>query len=75
MNYAVKIQTTNDANGNSRRGWLVYSSDGCLHGFLDGYAGDHMLYHQFPDAVITLATLSVTPGEFRTAASGKRVRQ
>jgi hypothetical protein len=75
MNYAVRIQTTNDANGNSRRGWLVYSSDGCLRGFVDGYAGDHALYHQFPDSVITLACLRVTPAEWRTAANGKQAQQ
>jgi hypothetical protein len=75
MNYAVKIQTTNDPNGNSRRGWLVYSSDGCLRGFLDGYAGDHVLYSAYPCAVITLACLRVTPAEWRTAANGKQAGQ
>jgi hypothetical protein len=74
VSYAIKLRTANDANGNSRRGWLVYTSDGCLRGFLDGYAGDHELYRAFPNAVITLATLNVTPGEYRAAANGKRVQ-
>jgi len=42
--YAMKIEANNDANGNPRRGWLVYDANGIFQGFADeGYRGSGAL--------------------------------
>lgn len=65
--YAVKINAGNDANGNPRRGWLLYSSDGYLEGFVDeGYSGQGALREAAPNHV-ELCHLMVKPGEYREA--------
>ena len=73
MHYAVKINTSSDSNGNRRRGWLVYSSDGVRLGFLKEDAGDFELYERFPNSVIVLCSLAVFPIEYRVARDGPLV--
>jgi hypothetical protein len=75
MHYAVKINTSSDSNGNRRRGWLVYSSDGVRLGFLKEDAGDFELYQRFPDSVIVLCSLNVIPAEYIMAMRGPLIRK
>jgi hypothetical protein len=75
MHYAVHIKAPNDCNGNPRRGWLVYLSDGVLAGFLKDDMGDTELYAAFPDGVIVLCSLNVPAMEYRTAINGPLVRK
>lgn len=75
MNYAIEIKTANTPNGASRRGWLVYRSDGVLQGFLPSEGrGNYLLYHVFPDQVITLCSLNVPVKEYNTALRGPQVK-
>lgn len=82
---AVKISTTHDTNGNPRRGWLVYmatedmdtgrSIGYDLIAFVDeGYAGNAALTRAYPLAV-TIASLEVTPREYREAKRGQAERE
>lgn len=44
--YAIKIETKDSANGNPRRGWLIYHTDGHLEGFADeGSRGNGALHN------------------------------
>ncbi len=74
MHYAVGVNAGYDVNGNSRRGWYVYASNGVLRGFLqaEGY-GDGILYRTFPEDVITLCRLKVGAGEWRETMSVRQV--
>lgn len=64
--YAVKVNAGVDANGNSRRGWLVYKPDGTYLGFVDeGYRGWAALKTPFPKAIV-LCEIPTSPGTYRT---------
>lgn len=79
---AIKISTTNDTNGNPRRGWLIYqdASRGGSMGFDliafvdENYAGNAALTRAYPDAT-EITSLQVTPGEYREAMRGQRERE
>lgn len=66
--YAVGIDAGQDANGNPRRGWFVYSSSGHLEGFLEeGYNGAWFLQRVFPGVVELVNRIPVKPGYYRDA--------
>lgn len=63
---AVYIRTTNDTNGNPRRGWMIVNPDGTTAGFVDeGYTGYPAVRERFPDAVEVSHALEVTPATYR----------
>lgn len=63
--YAVKINASNDNNGNPRRGWLVYATTGEYKGFVDeGYLGRGAL-RLFAPGAIPLAEIPTSPGFYR----------
>lgn len=79
--FAVKIETTNDRNGNPRRGWFVYASPGaCLAFVEEGQEGQLALTRRFPafgyDAAnaITTLVLRVPPSEYVRAVRCERER-
>lgn len=65
---AVKIEATNDANGNPRRGWYVHREDTkqLIDFVKEGYAGDRALTDRYPNALV-ICTVKVTPAEYRNA--------
>lgn len=73
----IKIEATNDVNGNPRRGWLVYEGRDFI-GFVDEeHAGNGAVLHALRlndlSQVNTLATVRVTPSEYRDRVNGPRV--
>jgi hypothetical protein len=73
MIIAHKIATKHDVNGNPRRGYHVFKSpnDGNFAyylGFVDeGYGNSaREMRNEFP-GIVFLGTVTVTPGEYRTA--------
>jgi len=64
---AVYIATTNDTNGNPRRGWIVFGERGSVKGFVDeGYLGSAALAEAGWGSIErTAQRINVTPGEFR----------
>ena len=70
---AVKIVAKNDSNGNPRRGWQVFASDGKFLGFIDeGYGGRRALTSLFPNAR-ELTVLSVIPAEYSAGKKNDRI--
>lgn len=66
---AVKINAKNDANGNPRRGWIMYEANGRIAGFVDeGYQGRGALADEgFRFATeVSGEDIPVTPGFYRT---------
>lgn len=70
---AQPIRTTMDGNGNSRRGWLVYQTQGdgaylALLGFVirELHMSDGSLRDALP-GVVFLGELKLAPAEYRTA--------
>ena len=62
---AQKINATNDGSGNPRRGWIVYSREGYLIGFVDeGYGGRQALTSLFTKPT-ELREIYVIPKEYR----------
>jgi hypothetical protein len=73
--YAVGIRTKSDSNGNSRRGWLIYSRTGELLAFMDAAGrGDSILRRTYPD-VTALCMLQVTPAEWQAAKRNRDIEQ
>lgn len=81
--FAVKIETTNDRNGNPRRGWFVYDVPGNCVAFVDeGGEGEAALARRFPafkwdttpgKAIVTLV-LRVPASEYIRALKVERDR-
>jgi hypothetical protein len=75
---AVRVKTTNDTNGNPRRGWVIASAEnGETVAFIDeGYAGDRALHVSLAgwygeyECTVTGA-LQVTPGQYRDLKRAK----
>tara|TARA_R100000005_G_C4955463_1_gene174170 strand:- start:581 stop:850 length:270 start_codon:yes stop_codon:yes gene_type:complete len=64
---AIKMRAPNNASGNPRRGWLVYTRDGDFLGFIDeGYGGRQALTSLYPNA-IELASIPVQPKTYNDA--------
>lgn len=65
----IKAASRSASNSAPHLGWLVYAPDGELEGFVDaGQAGHQELYQWFPRSAVTvLASLHVTPAEWREA--------
>lgn len=77
MHVAIKISTTNDTNGNPRRGWLVFTLRGRseLVAFVDdAYRGQRALTNAYPDAEV-IAELDVIPRVYRDAKRGQAERE
>lgn len=75
---AIYIKTNNDVNGNPRRGWLVRDDIRDI-GFIDeGYGGSRALLTALQlnnyGQVDIVATLDVTPGEYRNRFHGPRTK-
>jgi len=78
MYAAVKIQAMNDRNGNPRRGWIVREvregqayAEGPVVFVPEGYEHDEArLDREFPSGVVVIATVDVTPGEYRDRIAG-----
>lgn len=62
---AVKVNAGNDANGNPRRGWIVYGVTGRYLGFVDEGYNDRGLREKHGINVVELGTMATTPGEYR----------
>lgn len=67
---AQYVTTKNDVNGNPRRGWIVYTSNGenLIAFVLEGYKGKAALREAIPnDSDVTELPypITVTPGEYR----------
>jgi hypothetical protein len=73
MKVAIYLATTNDRNGNPRRGWLIVeTTTGASVEFVDeGYLGHAALVKRYgPNTGARLAQtavgrINVTPGEYR----------
>jgi len=64
----MKINATNDTNGNPRRGWLCYKNGGEFLGFVDeGYKGWPAVALAFPRSkiIIELSCVDCTPEFYR----------
>jgi len=62
---AQKINAGHNVNGNPRRGWIVYSREGYMIGFVDeGYKGRGALTSLFTKAT-ELREIDVVPKEYR----------
>jgi len=77
---AIKVGADNDANGNPRRGWFVWSrSTGNYLGFVEeGYSGYGSLRRLFPNARETYpvtrkgaGAIPIGPGYFRELRASK----
>lgn len=70
---ALRVVTTNDTNGNPRRGWIVWDSRGEHMGFVDEeYTGRAALGKALDGkAFRDLGELGVTPGVYRTLKKGE----
>lgn len=76
--FALYMRTTNDRNGNPRRGWLVSDADGTVQGFADeGYAGtgslDRAALTLGVETIPVLFTVDVTPTAYRAALKHARL--
>lgn len=75
----IKITTSNDINGNPRRGWLTTRNGGAILGWIEeGYQGRGAI-DGYDDAEMG-AEIKVTPQEFRRLKklgeeAGKRERE
>lgn len=71
MLYAQKISTTNDSNGNPRRGWWLSDENGTLIGFVD--YGHHGSFQReiadLSESAVELVPCSVTPADYKQAAA------
>lgn len=68
--FAVNIGTKRDINGNSRTGWIIFTADGRIHGFVadDGRGRGALERAGFKDIVDTgylVDKIQVAPAEFR----------
>lgn len=66
--FAQRVVTTNDTNGNPRRGWIIYADNGAQLAFVaEGYHGERKLREVSGLADITEGTvaLTITPGQYR----------
>jgi hypothetical protein len=77
MYVAVKIETKNDSSGNPRRGWIVRDvreghdyGEGPAVFVPENYDGRAALDREFPAGVVVVATVTVTPGEYRDRMRG-----
>lgn len=72
--FAVNIATKRDVNGNSRNGWIIFTADGRIHGFVadDGRGRGALERAGFKDIVDTgylVDRIQVAPAEYRKWAS------
>jgi hypothetical protein len=77
--FAVEIGTKRDINGNSRRGWIIFTADGRIHGFVadHGVGRSALGMAGFKDIVDTgsmVDRIQVAPAEYRKwAKESKRL--
>jgi len=62
---AMAVGTTNDTNGNPRRGWAIYDTDGWLVAFVDhAYRGLPAVRKPYGWLPVT-GEITITPGQYR----------
>lgn len=74
---AIKVNTSNDANGNPRRGWDVFGEQGYIGFVNSGYSGDteRVLRQKLNGTEVrVISEYNVTPAQYNALNNGPHVR-
>jgi|TARA_B100000085_G_scaffold197505_1_gene181149 hypothetical protein len=62
----LHLATTNDSNGNPRRGWAEFNDHGMILNFFEeGYSGSAALPERLRELRYAAPTITVAPREYR----------